>query len=315
MTPPRLAVVMPLYNENESIASVLAGLLRALQGACLSGLDVILVDDASTDDSVEAARASWRMLAAGGAAARLHVVRLAVNVGHQRALAAGFRRARELDADLIFSMDSDGQDDPAALPGMIELLSRFEIVFAERSKRSESLPWLLGYFVYQAVFRAFLGARLPYGNFLGFRKEVLSLLLEGRTFRHLAATLSLAPCRKTSVKVARLPRTAGAAKMHVADLADYAVAALTSHPDAWVRLFSRVALLTAVSASLGGMSVVTIKLATPYAIPGWASVMTLILALIAFQAVGFLVLSAFLSSQTALPPPKELGTSVDEARR
>jgi len=313
----RIAVVMPMRDEAESIGPVLESLTGALRRAPLSGLDAVLVDDASSDGSAGAARAAWGRLDIG-VPARLHVVRLAENVGHQRALAAGFRRVRGLDAELVFAMDSDGQDDPAALPEMIERLSRCDVVFAERGARPESLAWRAGYAVYRFFVRAVLGADLPYGNFCGFRAERLGPLLDGRPFRHLAAELARVPSRKDRVSAARLPRLAGEAKMGLGALIDYGVAALTSRPDAWVRLFSRVALLTAAAALSGGAAVVCIRLFTTRAIPGWASTTTLILGLIAFQAVGFLVISAFLSAileaVSPAPAPRELGVDVDEGR-
>ncbi len=316
--PTRLAVVIPMRDEAQNIGPVLESLTGALRRAPLSGLEAVLVDDASNDGSARAARESWARLSFGGLPARLHVVRLAENVGHQRALAAGFRRARGLGVDLIFAMDADGQDDPSVLPEMIARLSNCDVVFAERGARAESLPWRAGYGIYRVFLRAVLGADLPYGNFCGFRAEKLGPLLDGRPFRHLAAELSRLPARKDRVTAARLPRLAGKPKMGLGALIDHGVAALTSRPDAWVRLFSRVALLTAAAALGGGATVVGIRLFTRLAIPGWASTTTLILGLIAFQAVGFLALSAFLAAileaVSPAPAPREQGTDVDQGR-
>ncbi|OGS00379.1 MAG: hypothetical protein A2V88_07835 [Elusimicrobia bacterium RBG_16_66_12] len=318
-TPADIAVVMPLYNEAESVGRVLSELTEALRQAGPGRLEVVLVDDASTDDSGAAARKTWEGLAHGDLRSRLHVLRLAANAGNQAALTAGFQYAGALDCGLVFAMDSDGQDDPAALPEMIRLLGSHDIVFAERSRRNEPLLWRAGYTIYRLAFRALLGVDFPYGNFSGFRSEVLDFVLDMGTFRHLAAALSRSHYRKTSLRVPRRARLGGAPKMGLGALVDHGIAALTSYPDAWVRFFSRVALLTTAAAGAGGLVVVGIKLTTKLAIPGWASVMTLILSMIAFQAVGFLVISAFLSSvldhQRARPARKPASAEVLEARR
>lgn len=314
-----VAVVMPLYDEAESVGGVLSELTETLRPAGLGRLDVVLVDDGSTDGSIAAARKTWEGLSFGDLRARLHVLRLRANAGNQEALAAGFQYAGGLDCGLIFAMDSDGQDDPAAIPEMIRLLDAHDIVFAARSRRDEPLLWRAGYTIYRLVFRALLGVDFPYGNFSGFRAEVLDFVLEMGTFRHLAAALCRSQYRKTSLKVPRRARLGGARKMGLGALVDHGIAALTSYPNAWVRLFSRVALLTTAAAGTGGLVVVGIKLTTSLAIPGWASVMTLILGMIAFQAMGFLVISAFLSSvldhQRARLARKPASAEVLEARR
>lgn len=315
---PRLAVVLPVRDEAAVIGRVLAALAEALRAVRPAALELVLVDDASSDGSADAARAAWKTLDLGCVPARLRVLTLGARSGHQRALAAGFRAARGAGAELIFAMDADGQDDPAALPAMVGLLPGHDVVFAERAGRNEPLAWRAGYLAYRLIFRALLGTDLPFGNYCGFRAAVADDLNAGRPFRHLAAALAAGPYRIASVKVARKPRLGGKPKMSAWRLVDYGVAALTADPDAWTRLFSRVALFTAAAAVLGGAAVVGIRLLTPWAIPGWASVMTLILALIAFQAAGFLALSAFLSglldSLRPLPAVRETAAA-DEAAR
>lgn len=235
---PRLAVVLPVLDEEPVIARVLAALAESLRAPRLGALDVVLVDDASGDRSVEEALAAWRRLDWGGAPARLHVVSRRVRGGHQRALAEGFRRARAAGADLIFAMDADGQDDPAALPAMIGLLAERDVVFAERAGRSEPAWWRAGYALYRLLLRLALGADLPFGNYCGFRAAVADDLLAGPPFRHLAATLASGPYRVGRVKVARRPRLGGAAKMTPLALVDYGIAALAAGLRAERRVWS-----------------------------------------------------------------------------
>lgn len=128
--PPRLSIVVPCFNEAESLPALLDRLCRLDQSLCASGriaapLHLLLIDDGSTDttwDTICAARAP-----------EVTGLRLSRNHGHQRALLAGLMRA---DGDVIVSMDADLQDDPEAIPEMIDrYLEGAEIVFGVRGSR------------------------------------------------------------------------------------------------------------------------------------------------------------------------------------
>ncbi|MBI3564253.1 MAG: glycosyltransferase [Elusimicrobia bacterium] len=228
MSAPRLAVVLPVHDEEAVIGPVLAALLGALRGLPWSALEVVVVDDGSRDGTVAAVRAAWDAAVPSDRPARLTVASLPARAGHQRALAEGFRRARAAGAERLLSMDADGQDDPAALPALLALLDSHEVVFAERAGRAEALWWRAGHAAYRVLFRLALGFDLPYGNYCAFRADVADDLLAAPPFRHLAATLAAGPYRVASVKVARRPRLGGRAKMSPLALAGYGLAAVNA---------------------------------------------------------------------------------------
>ena len=95
---------MPAYNEERAIAKMVLG--------CKKYVDrVVVVDDGSTDATAEIAEAL-------GA----HVVQHCNNCGYGAALRSCFKTARELDADRMVIIDSDGQHDPAEIPRLLEPL-------------------------------------------------------------------------------------------------------------------------------------------------------------------------------------------------
>lgn len=100
------AVLVPVYNEESSVASVLQAIRRYYDG------EVVVIDDGSTD-------ATPRVLAEIEDVA---VVRLDHNCGYGCALRIGFDVARDLGISRLITMDCDGQHEPAHIPQFFEAL-------------------------------------------------------------------------------------------------------------------------------------------------------------------------------------------------
>jgi hypothetical protein len=101
-----IAIVIPAYNEAENIPQVLAGLPDEVSGLPVRA---IVVDDGSSDGTLESARAA-------GATA----VRLPMNRGGGAAVRTGFSLALTTGARIVVTMDADGQHEAGELPRLIE---------------------------------------------------------------------------------------------------------------------------------------------------------------------------------------------------
>lgn len=112
----RVLVVIPAWNEAGSIATV----VREVRGE-LPGVDVLVVDDGSTDETAALAR---------GAGAT--VVRLPYNLGVGGAMRAGYRYGLEHDYDVVVQIDADGQHDPRYVPKLIDALDVADLVVGAR---------------------------------------------------------------------------------------------------------------------------------------------------------------------------------------
>ena len=111
----KTAIVVPAFNEADSIASVVAA-IRAYGTP-------IVVDDASSDNTDKQAAAAGAM-----------VVRHKTNRGYDGALASGFRRAEEIGVESIVTIDADSQLDPAAIPSVLDRLEKHtQVVLGIRS--------------------------------------------------------------------------------------------------------------------------------------------------------------------------------------
>ena len=110
MIPARRIAIVPARNEEAAVGGVVAE-IRAFD----PGLDVVVLDDGSTDGTAQAA------LAAGA-----FVVRLPFNLGIGAAVQTGFKFALEHGYELAVRLDGDGQHDPTELPKLLAVIDRDE---------------------------------------------------------------------------------------------------------------------------------------------------------------------------------------------
>ncbi len=122
----RTLVIIPCKNVESHIANV----VRAVLGLDL-GLDVLVVNDGSTDGTAEAAKSA-------GAA----LVEHAVNLGKGAALGTGFRYAVEKRYDAVVTLDGDEQHDPASIPQFLEALgdAGWDVVVGSRMDAVRDMP-------------------------------------------------------------------------------------------------------------------------------------------------------------------------------
>jgi glycosyltransferase involved in cell wall biosynthesis len=182
---PDLSVVIPIYNEAESLPELYRELTDTLS-RWGRPYEIIAVDDGSRDESFQILAGLQRM------DSHLRVVRLRRNFGQTAAFAAGFDYAR---GQVIVTSDGDRQNDPRDIPRLIELLERgHDIVCGWRRSRKDAffsrrLPSMLA----NSLISNVTGVRLhDYGCSLkAFRAEVVKpMRLYGEMHRFLPAIAS-----------------------------------------------------------------------------------------------------------------------------
>lgn len=201
-----VSVVIPVYNERESVRPLADELLAVLR-TLGRRIEVVFVDDGSTDGTPE-------ILA--DLAARypeVIVVRLRRNFGKAAALMAGFREAR---GDAVVTIDGDLQDDPAEIPRLLaELEAGADLVSGWKRDRQDPFGKRAASRVFNGVTRRMSGVDLHDLNcgFKAYRAEVVeSLSLTGDQYRYIPVLAANEGFRVSEVPVNHRARRFGRSK-------------------------------------------------------------------------------------------------------
>ncbi|WZO98400.1 glycosyltransferase [Isosphaeraceae bacterium EP7] len=288
-----LLVILPVFNDWPALGKLLVGLDAALGGANLAA-SILVVDDGSTSP----APAGWP----GGPFAaidRVSVLTLRRNLGHQRAIAVGLSFVEgRVPCRAVVLMDADGEDDPRDVPRLLEQLDRdggHTVVFAGRSKRSESLAFRFFYGLFRGLHRVLIGHGVRVGNFSAISRERLSsLVVVSELWNHYAASVLKSRQPHSVVPTVRARRLDGESKMNFVGLVIHGLSALSVQSEV-VGVRVLVAAFGLVGLSLLGLAaIILIRLATDLAIPGWATTSFGVLLLLLTQTVMFAFLFSFL---------------------
>jgi len=209
-----LSVIIPVYNEEESLPPLWAE-LRPVLDAMGMHWEVIFVDDGSADRSAEVVRGLRE------ADPRVRLLRLKENAGETAATDAGFRSAQ---GRYVVTMDGDLQNDPRDIPRMLAHLDGWDAVTGWRVRRGDGDPWMrrLVSHVANGVRNAILGERIRDSGctFRAFRRECLRGLVLYRGFhRFIPTLLALNGFRVREVPVSHRPRRFGRSKYGVGNRA------------------------------------------------------------------------------------------------
>ncbi|MGJ8610142.1 MAG: glycosyltransferase family 2 protein [Octadecabacter sp.] len=267
--PPSMAIVVPCHNEED----VLPHLLRRLEkldadlaktGAIVAPMELILVDDGSTDQT-------WKLIEGANTSLRVKGIRLSRNHGHQHALYAGLMKA---DADVVVSMDADLQDDPDAVIEMLAAYARgAEVVYGVRGCRATD-TWLKRWSAqkYYSVLSSMGVDLIPdHADFRLMSRKALSVLADfGETNLFLRGLVRQVGFASETVTYDRAKRAAGESKYPLHKMIALALEGITSFSVRPLRM------ITMLGFSIAGLAF----LFTAYSIfawmfgktvPGWTS--------------------------------------------
>lgn len=173
-----VSIVIPLYNEEESLPELLQAIKNALEEKF--SYEIIFVDDGSTD-------ASWAIIK-NLSVQNTHVcgISFRTNKGKSTALQAGFERAT---GEFVVTMDADLQDDPDEVPEMIEMLKNgYDLVSGWKKERYDPITKTVPSKFFNFVTRISAGIKLHDFNcgLKAYRHDVVkSIFLYGELHRYI----------------------------------------------------------------------------------------------------------------------------------
>lgn len=202
-----ISIVVPVYNEEESVPHLCAQLDTVLSGSKYS-YEIVLIDDGSSDNTWET------LLEANEKYKGIKLVRFRRNFGQTAAMSAGFHEA---EGDVIVTLDADLQNDPADIPLVVERMHEgFDVVSGWRKDRKDPfinrrLPSMLA----NSLISRITGVHLhDYGCTLkAYRKEIVkNLNLYGEMHRFIPALASWVGADVDEVAVNHRARQYGTSK-------------------------------------------------------------------------------------------------------
>jgi hypothetical protein len=290
-------IIMPLRDDWASAAELIRHIDKSISSVP-HRVEIVLVDDGSVQMCERSVFPS-----SFSSVRAIRILRLRRNVGHQRAIAIGLMHINKtIVCDAVIVMDADGEDTPE---GVLQLLDAYSkngsgatAIFAERSRRVESLLFRTLYLFYKRLHRGLTGVSVRVGNFSILPSQYLSPLgTMSELWNHYAAAVFRSKLPFITIPIPRGHRIAGTSQMNFVALVSHGLSAISVFGDiVGVRLLIG-SLTGALLAGLGILAVVTVRLFTSWAIPGWATYTTGLLAIVLIQFIAvatsftFIVLS------------------------
>lgn len=283
-----VSVVIPMFNETSCIDSLIERLVPALE-MTNHRYEVVCVDDGSKDDTVACLRA-WQVRVPA-----IAIIKLSRNFGKERALACGIDHAK---GDAVIPIDADLQDPPELIAQMVDKWQEgYDMVVATRRNRpgdSKLKSGSANYF-YKTMNR-FSEVELPphAGDFRLLDRKVVNALKDlpesTRFHKGLYAWVGFSTC---FIEFERPSRSGGTTTWGYWKLWNYALDGIFSFSTAPLRLWSYVGVATATAGFLYAAYIIFRTLLYGIDVPGYASLLVLMLVTNGFILVGIGVVGEY----------------------
>ncbi len=267
----KYSIVVPVYNEEESIAELVRR-LREIMDKLDGRAEAVLVDDGSRDSSYQL------MVDAHGVDPRFKVIQLSRNFGHQLAITAGMDNA---SGQAVVVMDADLQDPPEVILEMAAKWQEgYEVVYAVRQRRPGETRFKTAtasgfYSLLSRV--ASVEQTVDAGDFRLIDRKALDAFLSMREHnRYVRGMFSWIGFRQAAVPYDRDVRHAGTSKYPLHKMLRFAADALLGFSTAPLRFALVGGFTIAVLSVCYGLVAIALKLAGLPLVPGYASLLVTI---------------------------------------
>jgi glycosyltransferase involved in cell wall biosynthesis len=266
-----LAIVVPCYNEAQTLPQTCAILINVLEslharGKVAANSRLYFIDDGSIDET-------WRIItAAAERDPRVSGIKLSRNYGHQNALLAGLLNVRE---DIVISIDADLQDDVAVIDKMVDAHDAGkDIVFGVREDRSTD-SWAKRAFAegyYKFLRRIGVDIVFNHADYRLMSRRALEILREYSEINiFLRGVIPTIGFPTAIVPYIRNGRATGESKYSIRKMMSLAVQGITSFSTLPLRLIAALGFVIFAASLLLSFWVLWVRLVSPDVVPGWAS--------------------------------------------
>ena len=286
----RLSVLVPMFNEEASADLFLDALLPELDACGAAQIEVLCIDDGSSDATVE------RLLARQAHEPRIKIISFTRNFGKEAALSAGVDHCT---GDAVIAIDADLQHPPELIGRMIQdWRSGYDIVAAVRRDRSDDGP--LRGLVSRAFYRTFnrIAEREIPPEVGDFRLMDAAVVRALRTLpernRFMKGLFAWVGFRGTTIAYDVQPRAGGTSAFGFWKLWNFALDGITAFSTWPLRVWSYIGLCIAAISLVYASWIVISTLIYGVDVPGFASLIVLILFLGAIQLISLGVLGEYI---------------------
>ena len=278
----KLSLVVPCYNEAENVAAFQAAVIDAFEG-CGYDYEIVFVNDGSRDATLH----NLKKLHAAQACP-VKVVSFSRNFGKESGIYAGMEHA---DGDYISIIDADLQQRPEIVRDMVKILdeeSQYDVVAAYQDRRGEGK--VLSFFKksFYAIINKLSTVKLQpdASDFRTFRRSVRDSLLELAEYHRFSKGIFAWVGYDTKfIPYTACERNAGTTKWNFRKLMNYAIDGIIGFSTAPLRMATYLGGLTGIAAVIYMLVVILQKLIWGIDVPGYATIITLVLLLGAVQLV------------------------------
>jgi glycosyltransferase involved in cell wall biosynthesis len=271
-TDPLISVVVPVYNEEESIDAFLAAIMPALDAAG-ARYEIIFVNDGSSDSTLP------MLIALAQSQPRIKAVNLSRNFGKEAAMTAGLDQAR---GDAVVLIDVDLQDPPELLGQFIDAWRRgYDVVYGLRESRvADGKLKALTAGLFYSAFNAIASMPIPnnVGDFRLIDRRVVQALAQlperGRFMKGLFAWVGFP---SVAIPYVRPARRLGQTKWNYWRLWNFALDGIVSFSSAPLRIWTYCGLAIAVGALAYAAFILVDALVFGIGVPGYASLIIVLL--------------------------------------
>lgn len=286
----RLSVVVPVLNEEDAIGLFLEKVIPIIQDIDRLEYEIIFVDDGSTD------RTSQVLHQVHAANPEVCMVRLSRNFGKEAALTAGLEAAT---GDAVIPMDVDLQDPPELIARFVQLWREgYDVVYGQRSDRASDTAAKSGSAgLFYSLFNRLSSLKIEpnVGDFRLMSRPALQATLRLRERnRFMKGIFAWVGFQSIGVPYTRPARAIGTSKFNYWKLWNFALDGLTSFSTVPLRVWTYVGGIVAVFSVIYTITIILQTLFFGRDVPGYASLMAVVLMLGAVQLISLGIIGEYL---------------------